>query len=324
MRIIGAGLAGLLTANLLRHKNPVVLEKQAALPNNHSAVLRFRSSIISDVTGIPFRKVQVLKASLPWLNPVADALAYAEKNTGSMRSDRSIPMQMTSAERYIAPQNLIRQLADGLNIRYEVQHPGDAESRIDGMGPPIISTIPMPALMEMLGYSKKPTFDFIPGCNLCATVLHCDAYASLYIPNPFYPFSRISLTGDEIVAEIPNLHSTEHFDDYELIFVAAGLLGIHRDRVINISMKRQGYAKILPIDEGERTRFITWATDEYNIYSLGRYACWRPGLLLDDLVQDIRLIERWINGYRIDGRYGRKLHDNRIKHPEEQDCILEN
>lgn len=300
MLIIGAGLAGLLAANILRHRNPLVLEKQLELPNNHSAVLRFRSSIVSDVTGIPFRKVQVIKGTLPWLNPVADSLAYAEKNTGLLRSDRSLPLSVASVERYIAPPDLIQQLASGLNIRYNHVY----GSR--GGDVPIISTIPMPLLMGFLDYPKIPSFPSISGCNIRARISHCDAYVSLYTPNPFYPFSRISLTGDEIIAEIPHLPSVEHFDDYELIYVAAGLLGISKERISDIEARSQNYAKILPIDEGERTRFIAWATDNHNIYSLGRFACWRPNTLLDDLVQDIRLIERWINNKGSDGYTMRK------------------
>ncbi len=37
---------------------------------------------------------------------------------------------------------------------------------------------------------------------------------------------------------------------------------------------------------------MMWATDNFNIYSLGRFATWRPGLLLDDLVNDIRVIQK--------------------------------
>lgn len=301
MLIIGAGLAGLLAANILRHRNPLVLEKQLELPNNHSAVLRFRSSIVSDVTGIPFRKVQVIKGTLPWLNPVADSLAYAEKNTGLLRSDRSLPLSVASVERYIAPPDLIQLLASGLNIRYNHDHIyGSNRSDI-----PVISTIPMPLLMGFLDYPKIPAFPSISGCNIRAKISNCDAYVSLYTPNPFYPFSRVSLTGDEIIAEIPHVVNLSEVDP-DLIFTAAGLLGIDKRRVIGIEIHGQAYAKILPIDEGERTRFIAWATDEHNIYSLGRFACWRPNTLLDDLVQDIRLIERWINNKGSDGYTMRK------------------
>jgi large conductance mechanosensitive channel len=36
------------------------------------------------------------------------------------------------------------------------------------------------------------------------------------------------------------------------------------------------------------------ATINYGVYSLGRFATWRAGLLMDDLVQDVQKIDRWI------------------------------
>lgn len=297
MKIIGAGLAGLLAAHMLRHKLPTVIERQSSLPNNHSAVLRFRSSIIGDVTGIQFRKVIVVKATLKWRNAVADALSYADKNTGMLLSDRSIPASVTTVERYIAPIDLIPQLAEIANIQLETNWPSEGRSIDD----PAISTIPMPDLMAVLNYpGERPEFKSIQGSNIRAKVSHCDAYVSLYVPNPFYPFSRVSLTGDEIIAEVP--HAEEA--DPELIYAAGGLLGIPRDRISDITVKAQRYAKIQNVDDGLRKRFIAWATDNYGVYSLGRYATWRPQLLLDDLVQDIRLIERWING----GAYAMRRH----------------
>lgn len=332
MKIVGAGISGLIAANMLRHKSPMVLEQQTELPNNHSAVLRFRSPIIGDVTGIEFKKVDVIKASLPWRNAIADALAYADKNTGALRSDRSIPADIVRAERYIAPPDFIEQLAAGIDISYNVHYNFNQQKfnkEIDadqleklreawGSGAesilllknveyegPIISTIPMPALMDILDYQgARAEFQYIHGTNLIANVERCDAYVSLYTPSPFYPFSRISLTGNEFVAEVPSI--TE-IDDVEIIYAAAALLGIPNERLSSIHTKRQLYSKIQPINDDIRKRFITWASDQHGIYSLGRYACWRPSLLLDDLVQDIRLIERWING----GSYARKLHENR-------------
>jgi hypothetical protein len=38
-----------------------------------------------------------------------------------------------------------------------------------------------------------------------------------------------------------------------------------------------------------------WASHNFNVYSLGRFATWRAGLLLDDLVNDIIQIENWIS-----------------------------
>src|SRR5215203_7178321 len=116
--IIGAGMAGLLAANMLRNLNPVVLERQPSLPNNHSAVLRFGSPLVGEVLGIPFKRVKMIKATLPWSNPVADSLAYAKKVTGTYRSDRSLPTMPVEAERWIAPPDLIERMADGIDIYF--------------------------------------------------------------------------------------------------------------------------------------------------------------------------------------------------------------
>jgi hypothetical protein len=309
VKIVGAGLAGLLAANMLRNKGAVIEEKQTSLPNNHSAVLRFRSQIVGDVVGIEFRKVEVIKASLPWMNPIADALAYSDKNTQVFRSDRSIPHSIVKAERYIAPEGLIETLASNVNhILYGIENAFDYVSRHGR--PPVISTIPMPALMNILEYPerKKINFQYVSGVNIIAKVERCDAFVSLYVPDPSYAFSRVSLTGNELVAECPNDKEWYHTAAGSIATLASNLLGIEGERITDVVAKRQSYAKIVPIDDGDRKRFISWASDNFNIYSLGRYACWRPTLMLDDLVHDIRLIERWINGGQ---SYARKLHSNK-------------
>jgi diacylglycerol kinase family enzyme len=75
---------------------------------------------------------------------------------------------------------------------------------------------------------------------------------------------------------------------------AARKLGIETDAVYGVGeLRRQTYNKIIPIDDESRKRFMLWATNNCHVYSLGRFATWRPGLLLDDLVKDVRLIDKW-------------------------------
>ena len=62
MIIFGAGLAGLLAGNMLRSLNPKVWEAQSSLPNNHEALLRFRTDRVGTSCAIPFKKVDVSKA----------------------------------------------------------------------------------------------------------------------------------------------------------------------------------------------------------------------------------------------------------------------
>ena len=285
MIIAGSGMAGLLAANMLHRRAPVVVEVQSELPHNHSAVLRFRSPDVGNILGIPFRKVSMIKTALPWRNPIADALAYSMKNTGTMRSDRSIIAGMTAAERYIAPGDLIIRMSAPADIRF-----GTA-CDFKGEGP-FISTIPMPALMKALDYPDQPEFHWRPAMNVKATITNCDAYISLLVPDPALPFSRISITGDELIIEVPG---TGAVDEYTILRQAVDLLGIPPISVCGVHVHQSRYAKLLPIDEDQRRDFMFWATDQHSIFSLGRFACWRPGLLLDDLVQDIRKIDGWLD-----------------------------
>jgi len=292
MIIVGAGMAGLLAANMLARRMPKIIEAQPKLPNNHSAVLRFRSSVVGDVLGIPFRKVQMIKAPLPWRNPVSDALAYSYKCTGQYRSDRSITAGLVTQTRYIAPYDLIERMAEIVSIEFNKPFSGDhfGNRREDEA---LISTLPMPDLMSMLKYPDTPEFNYINGINIKATVQNCDAFVSLLIPDPEQWISRISITGNELIIELPMVNDCAV--PKQMVKWAADQLGIAVSDIECIDTHRQTYAKIAPIDNDVRKRFIAWATDNHNIYSLGRYATWRPNLLLDDLVNDIRCIESWVS-----------------------------
>ncbi len=305
LTIVGAGLAGLLAANLLRKHNPVVLEAQPTLPNNHSAVLRFRSNIIGELLGIPFQRVKMTKSYIPWRNPVADSLAYARKCTGTARSDRSI---ITSGlevhERFIAPPDLVSIMAQDVDIKF------NAGFKKIGISGKIISTMPMPALMELIGY-EPPLFEAFPGLNIAAKVNRTDAYVSLYVPDPRHKFNRVSLTGNELIVEYANIKKLKDDEVVRDTSAALELLGLESVGVCSLPVvHQQRYAKVLPIDDHVRKRFMAHATDVHGIFSLGRYATWRPGLLLDDLVQDIRLIDGWLKG---DSSYDVKMFRRKAK-----------
>lgn len=291
MIIVGAGMAGLLAANMLRKHNPTVIEKNDQLPNNHSAVLRFRTSVVGDTLGIQFKKVNMIKTAVPWRNPIADSLMYSFKNTGVRRSDRSINTGLVSETRFIAPPDLIPQMVGGIpNNKICLRYNFTAEDVVNKRS--IISTLAMPVLMEILKY-QDPTLNFIhrTGINVQAKILNCDAYVSLLVPDPAHGFSRLSITGDQLFVEVHNIERT----DNQIIQEVSELLGIPEKDFTDVKSKKQSYAKINPVEDGARKKFIHWATVTHNLYSLGRYATWRPGLLLDDLVNDIRLIDRWIS-----------------------------
>ena len=292
--VIGAGMAGLLAGSMLRSE--CESEAQPNLPNNHSAVLRFRSTAVADTLNIPFKEVQVMKAVKPWRNPVADAMSYSYKNTGTstLRSITSANGEVST--RYISPPDLIERMADCVTAPIDFGMKVDADFMTNGKGA-CISTLPMPSLMKMLGWETKAGFHSVNGTNLKARVLGMDAYFSLYVPDPDSRASRISMTGDQLTVECPQPFDLDvDLNQPSFINEVAESIGVRTHRVKEVEVHHQKYAKILPADDSERKRFMLWATEKFNIYSLGRFATWRPGLLLDDVVKDVRIIHNMING----------------------------
>lgn len=289
MIVVGAGMAGLLAAATLRGDCTAVYEAQPRLPNNHSAVLRFQSAIVGDSVGIEFDRVRVLKAVAPWRNPVADALAYSRKTNGTATLRSIATATGEIVDRYVAPRDFVARLAE--RVPAPIKYDRTFEEIVDAG--PIISTIPMPALMALLDYRDRPEFPTVSGRNVVVQLRDVDAYASLYVPDPGFPGARISITGSEMVIEC---YGDEAFALEEVVAKAFELTGLDWGNYYSSIQTPQKYAKILPIDEEARRRFILWATEEHGVYSLGRFATWRSNLLLDDLVQDIRHIRRLANG----------------------------
>lgn len=295
--IIGAGLAGLLAANMLRRKDVLIAEAQQGLPNNHHAVLRFRTDRVAQQIGLPFKRVPVFKAVHRPVNPVADALSYSKKVTGRLEM-RSI-ISLEPCERFIAPPDLVARMAEGLDIRYG-QPVVQGSTCLGDRHDPCISTMAMPTLMRLLGYSEamRPDFKYTQGSVLRVTLDRCDVYATLYFPRPEDGPYRASITGDELIIEYGD--KEPDIADIHMVKDAFGIGATHPNgEVRRKDVLYQKLGKLSDEDRRKANAFMYWATTEHNIYSLGRFATWRAGLLLDDVVNDVIKIEGWMR----DGPY---------------------
>jgi hypothetical protein len=282
IKIIGAGLSGLIAGAMI--PGSTIYEKQPTLPNNHGALLRFRSNKIGEALGIPFKKVRVTKAI--WLygaevqpTPRVQNM-YSGKVVGNYLP-RSIG-DIAPVDRYIAPYNFIDLLAKRCDINYG--YDAFVEQR-SGWGP-IISTIPMPITMAKMGLA-------VPGGNL--TFLHqpiwskeylcnhIDLYQTIYFPGSG-PIYRASFTGEKLLLEFnadPKIHGIDLYD-VQQAFGIEDLMELANP----MPEKEQHYGKLVPIEDYKRKTIMRNLTQDQNIYSLGRYATWR-NILLDDVFDDV-------------------------------------
>lgn len=299
IRIYGAGMAGLLASEMLRRARPVVYEAQPSLPDNHGALLRFRTDAVARETRQPFKRVRVLKAvksggRLRPISTIRDANQYSRKVTGSI-APRSV-LDLSPCDRYIAPDNFVAMMARDAILKMNTPLTAQSLAELRGQKEIVtISTIPMPVLMKLAGWDN-PGFQWRPVWSQTVDLgPGIDVYQTIYYPEPDAPQYRASITGSKFIIEWMN-DPRSTFPDIIGALEDFGINMLERaDDPKIYAVKRQEYGKLLPlVNDDVRKEFILAMTDEYNIYSVGRFATWRQ-ILLDDVVHDITHVETMIS-----------------------------
>lgn len=299
MIIIGSGMSGMLAAQYFRSKDGVkIVEKQPNLPHNHKALLRFRTNAVSTLTGISFNKVKVQKAifhndKIIKNSNFALSNMYSQKVLGCVRN-RSIG-NLEDCERYVAPEDFIEKLSRGIEIVYNI----DATSVIQNMiqrkeRVPIISTMPVMALANILGYENIPTLQSMPICTFKVKIegLDIDVYQTLYSPGN-EDWYRASITGDTLIVEYTKPPTINHKSFYfRAIFNLFGI-SVPVGSKTHIEFAEQRHGKLLECNTNQVKKFIGYVSQKYQIYSLGRWGTHRQ-ILMDDVVNDIKVIDSLI------------------------------
>jgi len=299
--IIGGGLSGVFAAQALSHYDITIFEPND-IGGSHSAILRTRDKRFAEMINAEPSPVKVIKAI--WkdgefvnLTP-AIANEYSRKVTGKLEY-RSI-CNVDPVDRYVLDSdwarrcmtylerhtNVIREFVDSKKL-FEL-----IEKDTNG---PVISTIPLPALLGLMtdiGFDfdlDKDDFDFRPvytsNVDLGESV---NLHQTVYIPQENIPMYRLSISGRNLIAE-----GSSQFFIEEYAKIINHIFGID----INFrSCKRSKlpFGKMVPVDDVARKELLAYLTRRFNIYSFGRYACWKPKLMLDDLVDDIGWISKHI------------------------------
>lgn len=308
MIIYGAGMAGLIAATMLRRFKPVVKEAKGQLPNLHKAVLRFRTDAVARATGIPFRCHKVQKAA-KWSGELTRdvtlqmANAYSFKVSGAILN-RSIN-RMEDEDRWIAPPDFVRVLAESANIQFNAA----LHDLPEKLPEPAISTIHLPLMVRnILELKDTPEFKW-NNILVARAEVDCrsEVYQTIYYPDPGVPYYRASMEGRTLILEMREDDPILKADSPAIngwmraVLVDFGIYSGTFERLPEVSL--QPFGKILPIDEKWRRDFIFELTRKKNVYSLGRFATWRQ-ILLDDVVKDVEQIERMISS---GDNYGRRL-----------------
>lgn len=287
MIIIGAGLTGLIAAAMLRHHQPLIIEEAPELPKKPR--MRFRSSVISSAIAIPFDPITVTSGVYSTeRNPIILANRYSEKATSAIRSPGLVEGQV---KQWVGPDDIISRLESSANpIHFSTTWAGPDPAWEDEA---VISTIPMGDLMDLLHYDNKPEFEHRSGwtidIGLRSTV---DVYQTMLFPDEADHYHRVDINRNEMrihFSTIPKLHVDDYADD------VCDAMAIDRSHIKEVGgVNKIKYAAIGEIDRRTRLEFISWASREHGVYSLGKYATWRPEFDIDDLVEDVQAIETMI------------------------------
>ena len=291
MLILGNGLTAMLALKCFPDSTAIAVSE----PRDHKALLRFRTDAISKLTGIPFKKVRVHKAVWSDGNIVEPnirlANIYSKKVSGGIYS-RSI-LNCAPADRFIAPPDFAEQLREDVGDRIEIVE--DYDQYVIKSESQIISTIPMYDLKMAIGYFPTPEMEAVDNASAPIYVTryklkNTDVYQTLYIASENNPIYRITIEGDIAIIESMDLINEDKAR------TALYILNIDDSEILSrIYLNyKQSVGKMVPMDELDRQTSIAKLTRVYDIYSLGRVACWRPSVLLDDVLEDIYKIRDMI------------------------------
>lgn len=304
--IIGAGMAGLLAA--CKFPGATIYE---AGPERveHRAVLRFRDESVSKLTGIPFKRVEVQKAVFDGPNkPLITGLCplniqnrYAIKVTGNLTS-RSIN-NLDPSVRYIAPDDFHQRLIDRFRGQISFNTPVDAGDilSIRDLMPQtaIISTMPMKLMAGMMGldlsgseFRMEPEPILVTRYKLNFPV--SDVYQTIYFPQQSMQVYRASITGPDLIIEGKAMGGDDTYYANGELKEILGAFGLSQSDVTFSEQKVQKFGKIVPLDKQVRESIIYELTKEFNVFSLGRFACWKS-ILLDDVAKDLDRLENMIS-----------------------------
>ena len=295
--IIGAGMAGSVAAGAMSSSVPVVYDSKkdngGTGLGDHYAIMRLRSADIGKYLGCGLSEITVYKAVLYggrlWVEPSITMNNLYSIKTHSELGIRSL-QELGKVKRYLLPPfrcpaqveydhkacsvkpGLIT-FSNGNEVEYDV----------------CISTMPMPALLGACSINHDMEFCANPIYIARATLnIKSSVHQTIYIPEPSTPVYRMTLENRVIILE-----STEPFSGLGGMSEAISPFGLGVEDCSDFTFHTQHAGKMVSVDDNKRRFFIMKLTDEFGIYSFGRYALWKP-IRADHLIGDIENIKNML------------------------------
>ncbi len=212
---------------------------------------------------------------------------------------RSI-LDLSDSTRYVCPSDFIQRLASTASITYDIDFQDWSSNLIKDDCPPVISTLPVPIMMNLFDWDDIPAFNTLPGTTIRVKInqeLEPTMHATLYSACDIDLWYRATICDRDVIIECMSGNLDFKFILREACFkLGIKIMDLDMDTMAVHENPHQKMSDLDAAGELSVKRFIMWLSETHGIYSLGRMATWRPKLLLDDVVNDVRVIQRMIDG----------------------------
>lgn len=301
--IIGAGISGLIAEGALSNMSSEIIVFDRSIPKlpilgqpaGHKAVMRLRDDRIKQYVNCKLKRISVYKAvyhdgelyDKP--NMILNNL-YSLKLYGRL-GDRSLGT-LGKVDRYLLT-DISGLLADNHKLTSRLVTANRDKTLVFNdqtySYDVCISTIPMPSLLDLLCLNYNVKFSHTQINITRATLnIESDVHQTIYFTNDLKQFPyRVTIEGRYVIAESLD-RCTE-----SLLDQAMQAFGLNRRSLKDIAHYTQNMGKMMPIDDNTRRKIMMDLTNEYNVYSFGRFATWRP-LRIDQTLDDIEKIKMFI------------------------------
>lgn len=303
IKILGAGLAGLLAYNFFKNEEVIIYEKckKENFLSNHNALLRLKKDELPRMLGIDYIKIEIEK------NYLYNDKLYTSPNI-RMLNEYSLKVSDKIEKRSIRDdygnERIMFDLSDIDPKKYPILFDSEINTKNDiGDFDYCISTLPMNInskifnIKSHLEMKSKPIYVYYIYLNIKTeinqTIYICSKEDSAY---------RATLQNNIIILEgLSEIDKT-------YLFYYCGFFGIYRNMIMKIEKRTQDNGKISDMDDIKRKTFLYNLTSKQNVFSLGRYAVWKTKLMLDDLLDDLYKIKRMMSVNKEVIKYENKLN----------------